>query len=163
MARGARGPNWREMAGTFSWADGGSVAGGRRQAGSVVARSRAKARLNRSSQSPALGKVQGQPARRAGEPSGQGEEPPPEGLGGHDLFTQTEPGRPAGQVVRHHLDGQPGAVGGETPRGEMVQPHAVLEVADRTCSISLLPYRTSLRLADLGTKGKKVDGLASTA
>ena len=34
------------------------------------------------------------------------------------------------KVVRHHLDGQPGAVGGEAPRGEMVQSHAVLEVAD---------------------------------
>ena len=36
---------------------------------------------------PALGKMQGDPACRAGEPSGQGEEPPPEGLGGHDLLT----------------------------------------------------------------------------
>ena len=34
------------------------------------------------------------------------------------------------KVVRHHLDGQPGAVGGEAPRGEMVQPHAVLEVSN---------------------------------
>ena len=34
---------------------------------------------------PALGKMQGEAARRAGKPSGQGEEPPPEGLGGHDL------------------------------------------------------------------------------
>ena len=38
-------------------------------------------------------------------------------------------GRPAGQVVGHHLDGQPGSVGGEAPRGEMVQADAVLEVA----------------------------------
>ena len=29
----------------------------------------------------------------------------------------------------HRLDGQPGAVGGEAARGEMVQPDAVLEVA----------------------------------
>ena len=34
------------------------------------------------------------------------------------------------KVVRHHLDGQPGSVGGEAPRGEMVQSHAVLEVAN---------------------------------
>ena len=62
---------------------------------------------------PALGKMQGQPASRAGEPSGQGqgEEPPPEGLGGHDPFAQTDPRRPAGQVMRHHLGGQPGTVG----------------------------------------------------
>ena len=42
---------------------------------------------------------------------------------------QTDPRRPAGQVVGHRLDGQPGAVGGEAARGEMVQPDAVLEVA----------------------------------
>ena len=30
----------------------------------------------------------------------------------------------------HHLGGQPGTVGGEAPRGEMVQPDAVLEVPD---------------------------------
>ena len=35
---------------------------------------------------------------------------------------------PAGQVVGYHLDGQPGDVGGETPRGEMVETHAVLQV-----------------------------------
>ena len=35
------------------------------------------------------------------------------------------PRRPAGQVVGHHLSRQPGAVGGEAPRGEMVQPDAV--------------------------------------
>ena len=61
--------------------------------------------------------MQGQPARRAGEPSGQAEEPTPEGLGGHDLLTQADTGRPAGQVVRHHLYRQPGAVGGEAARG----------------------------------------------
>ena len=65
-----------------------------------------------------------------GEPSGQGEEPSPEGLGGHHLLAQTEPRRPASQVMRHHLDGQTGGVGGEAPRGEMVQSDAVLEVAN---------------------------------
>ena len=49
---------------------------------------------------PALGKMQGEAACGAGEPSGQGEDPPPEGLGGHDLLTQADTGRPAGQVVR---------------------------------------------------------------
>ena len=47
--RGARGLGWREFAGTLGWA-GGSVADGRRQAGSGMARSRARARLNCSSQ-----------------------------------------------------------------------------------------------------------------
>ena len=73
--------------------------------------------------------MQGQPACRAGEPSGQGEEPPPEGLGGGYPLSQTDPRRPAGQVVGHRLDGQPGAVGGEAARGEMVEADAVLEVA----------------------------------
>ena len=79
---------------------------------------------------PAPGKMQGQPACRAGEPSGQGEEPPPEGLGGHYLLTQAAPRRPAGEVMRQHLDGQPGGVGGEAPRGEMIESHALLEVSD---------------------------------
>ena len=79
---------------------------------------------------PAPGKMQSQPACRAGEPSGQGEEPPPEGLGGHYLLAQAQPRRPAGQVVGHHLGGQPGGVGGEAARGEMIQPYAVLEVSD---------------------------------
>ena len=46
---------------------------------------------------PALGKMQSEAARRVGEPSGEGEEPPPEGLGGYDLLTQPEPRGPAGQ------------------------------------------------------------------
>ena len=54
---------------------------------------------------PAIRKMQGQPACRAGEPSGQGEEPPPEGLGGGYPLSQTDPRRPAGQVVGHRLDG----------------------------------------------------------
>ena len=73
--------------------------------------------------------MQGQPACRAGDPSGQGKDPSSEGLGGHDLLTQADAGCPAGQVVGHHLYRQPGAVGGEAARGEMVQPDAVLEVA----------------------------------
>ena len=34
------------------------------------------------------------------------------------------------QVVRHHLDRQPGGVGGEAVRGEMVETRAILEVSD---------------------------------
>ena len=52
---------------------------------------------------PALWQMQGEAACRAGEPSGQGEEPSPKGLGGRDLLAQTDPRRPAGQVVGHHL------------------------------------------------------------
>ena len=79
---------------------------------------------------PMLRKMQGKAARRAGDPSHQGEEPPPEGLGGHDLLAQADARGPAGQVVGHHLDGQPGAVGGEAARRHVVKPDTVLEVAN---------------------------------
>ena len=71
---------------------------------------------------PMLWQMQSEAARRAGEPSRQSEEPPSEGLGGHDLLTQADAGCPAGQVMRHHLYRQPGAVGGEAPRGERFSP-----------------------------------------
>ena len=79
---------------------------------------------------PTLGKMQGEAACGACEPSGQGEEPPPERLGGHDPFAQTDPRCPTGQVMRHHLYREPGGVGGEAPRGHVVKPDAVLEVLD---------------------------------
>ena len=81
--------------------------------------------------------MQGEAACRAGDASGQGEEPPPEGLGGHDLLTQADAGCPAGQVVGHHLYRQPGTVGGEAARGEVVQPDAVLEVAYRVLDLGV--------------------------
>ena len=86
---------------------------------------------------PMLGNMQGKAARRAGDPSHQSEEPPPEGFGGRDPFTQADAGCPAGQVVRHHLYRQPGAVGGEAPRGHVVQPDAVLEVAYRILDLGV--------------------------
>ena len=114
------GPGWRESAGIFGCPVGGSptVPSGREWNGSQPGQGAAELFSPR----PAIRKMQGQPACRAGEPSGQGEEPPPEGLGGGYPLSQTDPRRPAGQVVGHRLDGQPGAVGGEAARGEMVQP-----------------------------------------
>ncbi len=44
--------------------------------------------------------------------------------------TESDAGGPAGEIMRQHLDGQPGAVGGEAARGEMVETHAVLQVPD---------------------------------
>ena len=112
------GPGWRESAGIFGCPVGGSptVPSGREWNGSQPGQGAAELLSPR----PAIRKMQGQPACRAGEPSGQGEEPPPEGLGGGYPLSQTDPRRPAGQVVGHRLDGQPGAVGGEAARGEMV-------------------------------------------
>ena len=95
---------------------GGSVADGRRQAGSGRARSRARALLNWASQGQRWGRCR-VATGRAGEASGEGEEPSSEGLGGHHRLTQTEPRRPASQVMCHHLYGQPDAVGGEVARG----------------------------------------------
>ena len=94
-----------------------------------MARSRARARLNCSSQGQRRGRCRvNRRAERVIRPA-QGKDPSSEGLGGHDLLTQADAGCPAGQVVGHHLYRQPGAVGGEAARGEMVQPDAVLEVA----------------------------------
>ena len=84
-----------------------------------------------------LGQMQGEPARRASEPSGQGEDSSSERLGGRDPFTQAAPRRPAGQVVGHHLYRQPGAVGGEAAGRHVVQPDAVLEVAYRILDLGV--------------------------
>ena len=65
----------RELAGTFSWPDGGSVANGRRR--HANGSNRARARLTFL----APVRMEGEAAGRAGDSSGEGEEPPP--LGGH--------------------------------------------------------------------------------
>ena len=82
------------------WGTGGRALSGREWNGSQPGQGAAELLLPR----PAPGKMQGQPACRAGEPSGQGEDPSSEGLGGHDLLTQADAGCPAGQVVRHRLN-----------------------------------------------------------
>ena len=74
--------------------------------------------------------MQSEAARQAGEPSGEGEEPPSKGLGGYHLLAQTKLRRPACQVVGDDLDGQPSAVGGEAAPEEVVEPQAVLEVSN---------------------------------
>ena len=81
---------------------------------------------------PALGKVQGEAARRAGDASGQGEEASPEGLGGCYRFAQADARCPASQIVGDDLYGQPSTVGGKASRGEMIEPHAVLQSLPRT-------------------------------
>ena len=48
---------------------------------------------------PALGKMQSEAARRAGEPSGDREEASPQGLGGYQLLVQTDASCPAGQQL----------------------------------------------------------------
>ena len=123
------GLGWREFAGTFGCPLGGPVAG-RPSGGEWNGSQPGQGAAELGFPGPMLGKMQSEAARRAGEASGQGEDPSSEGLGGHDLLTQADAGRPAGQVVGHHLYGQPGAVGGEAARGEMVEADAVLQVSD---------------------------------
>ena len=95
QARGApRGLTWRELAGTFSGPDGGSAADGAPSGWEW------QGATELGFPGPALGQMQGEAARRAGEPSGDREEPPPEGLGGHQLLVQTDASCPAGQVMR---------------------------------------------------------------
>ena len=100
-----------------------------RQAGSGMARSRAKARLNFSAQGQRSGRCRvNRRAERVSRPARE------KNRRRRVLVVAIRSPRPiragpAGQVVGHRLDGQPGAVGGEAARGEMVQPDAVLEVA----------------------------------
>ena len=82
------------VAGTFDWSLGGSVAGwpsGREWHGSQPGHGASELGFPR----PVLGEMQSEVARRAGDPSHQGEDPSPEGLGGHGWFAQTNPRRPS--------------------------------------------------------------------
>ena len=81
---------------------------------------------------PAGGQVQPPAARGAGEPPGQHEEGPADGLGDGLLLAdaQAERGGPAQQVVGQGGRQQPGRVGVELPGGQVRQPAARLEVAD---------------------------------
>ena len=86
--------------------------------------------------------MQGEAACRAGEPTGQGEEPSPKGLGGRDLLAQTDPRRPAGQVVGHHLYRQPSAVGGEAAGRHVVQTDE-LEVSNGVLDLGVRRWSAS--------------------
>ena len=123
------GPGWARVCGDLRLS-GGWVGRRRcRQAGSGMARSRAKARLNFSAQGQRSGRCRvNRRAERVSRPARE-KNRRRRVLVVAILLTQRDPRRPAGQVVGHRLDGQPGAVGGEAARGEMVQPDAVLEVA----------------------------------
>ena len=91
-------PSRTELArvgGTFRWPDGGSVAD--RQSGWEWNRSQpCQGATELGFPGPTLGQMQSEAAGRAGEASGEGEEAPPEGLGGHHLLAQTDARRPAG-------------------------------------------------------------------
>ena len=103
MLASNRGPEWRQADGSLGVE---SLAAGR---GRGVPR-------------PAPGKMQSEAARRAGEPPGQGKEPPPEGL----VVTICSPGRAAPSSGRGYAP-SPGRPARRRwrrsgPRGDLVQP-----------------------------------------
>lgn len=79
---------------------------------------------------PLLRQVQPEASGRAGQASRQGEEPPAQGLGRDQRLAEADTAGPAREVVGHHLQREPRGVGPEAPRGQVVEPDAVLEVAD---------------------------------
>ena len=120
MARGYAAGDSRDRGGA-RLRDVGSVAG-RPSGRERMACSRAKGATELGFPRPAPGEMQSEAARRAGDPSHQSEDPPPEGLGDHGPLAQTNPRRPAGQVMRHHLARQPGAVAAKRPDGMWFSP-----------------------------------------
>ena len=103
---------------------------GCRQAGNGRARNRARASLNWFSQGQRWGRCK---VRRRAERVSR---PVREKKRRRRVLVVTTGSRktdarcPASEVVGHHLDRQPGGVGGEAARGEMVEPDAVLQVSD---------------------------------
>ena len=94
--------DWREIAGTLSQLQAG------RQAGNGMACSRAKARLNWVSQGQRRGRCKvRRRAERVIRPT-RAKTRRLRVLVIHGPLAQTNPRRPAGQVIRHHLARQPG-------------------------------------------------------
>ena len=119
-ARDTRGPARREFAGMFDCPDGEACGGGRSSWEWNCSAGPGRDELVLPG--PALGKMQGEAACRAGEPSGEREEQ------GSWWWPSPLPDRcalPSGPGYQH-LHRQPGACGGEAARGEMVQTDAVL-------------------------------------
>lgn len=75
---------------------------------------------------PARRQVERDAPSRAGEASRQPEQLPAQRPRRDDALAQADPRRPARQVVRHHLDREPGPVGGEAPGRQVLEPHALL-------------------------------------
>ena len=119
----------------FSWLDGGSVADGRRQVGSGRARNRARARLNWFSQGQRRGRCK---VRRRAERVSRPAIEKKRRL--RVLVVASCSPRPMRAVQRARLwaitctaSQAPFGmlrIGGEAPRGEVIEPDAVLEVSD---------------------------------
>ena len=116
----ARGPGWREFAGTFGCAVGSSVADGAVRSG--VEWLEARARLNWVSQGQGWGRcrVSPAPAERVIRPAR--EKNRRRRVGGHHLLTQTGPRCPTGQVMRHHRIASQAALAAKLPDGMWSAP-----------------------------------------
>ena len=118
---------------------GGRSSGRRRcrQAGSGMARSRARARLNWVSQGQLWGRCRvRRRAERVIRPARE------KNRRRRVLVVTTCSPRPVRAVQRarlcaHHLYRQPGGVGGETARRHVVQPHAVLQVSNGVLDLGM--------------------------
>ena len=100
QARGApRGLTWRELAGTFSGPAGGSAADGAPSGWEWQGAQPCQGATELGFPGPALGQMQGEAARRVGEPSGDRAEASSEGLGGQHRLAQADAGGPAGQQL----------------------------------------------------------------
>ena len=103
-------PSWTELAGVFRGPDGRSASwlppSGRERQGAQSCEGATELGFPGAT----LGQMSGKAARRAGEPSGEGEEPPPQGLDGDHQLVQTDTRGPACQVVGHNPHRQLGCV-----------------------------------------------------
>ncbi len=85
---------------------------------------------------PARRESQKRASGRTGDAPGQSEESPPDRLGGEAAL----PGqlrRLAAQVVSEHLQGQPGGIGAELPRRQMVEAHPVFQITDDVLDLGM--------------------------
>src|SRR5229473_3080154 len=74
---------------------------------------------------------------RASHATGDGEVAAAKGVGGDEALTDAGATAPAGEVMGDHVERQPRRVGAEAPRRQMVEPDAVLEVADRVFDLGV--------------------------
>ncbi len=79
---------------------------------------------------PSCRQVQRVTASRTGHAPWGSQVAPAQGVGGDEALAQANAADPAGQVVGHDVEPQPGGVGAESTRGEVVEAHPVLEVSD---------------------------------
>jgi hypothetical protein len=90
--------------------------------------------------------------RRADQPTGDAEQPTAQRLQALDA-QPCQPRQPAAEVVGDDVAGQPGGVGGELARGQVVEAETVLEVADDVLDLGVAPV-VGLQLQQLDPPGR---------